>query len=299
MPSYIESIERDPSLCEENQFTRRIEVTDFIEWHIMGQIEALLQSPSPPDELISLRSRAEKVKSVLEQIDTNLFRRLRATIRKEGFTGAALMNMVEEYVGFEVDDNDHREDPGYDSLDIFINRLFFFEAIPQQTKDPEPEMVYYQKTPARIVFDLIEAARFSREDVFVDIGSGMGQVAFLVHLLAGIVTKGIEFDPAFCDYARACAADLHLSHVTFINRDARQADYSEGTVFFMFTPFRGAMLQEVLELLRRESMGRRIKIITYGPCTAEVAGQSWLEWLTPADNDLYKLAFFRSNGELI
>ena len=265
----------------------------------MGQIEALLQSPSPPGELISLRSRAEKVKSVLERIDTNLFRRLRATIRKEGFTGAALKDMMEEYLGLKADDTDHFDDPGYDSLDIFINRLFFFEAIPQQTKDPEPEMVYYQKTPARIVFDLIEAARFSREDVFVDIGSGMGQVTFLVHLLAGIVTKGIEFDPAFCDYAMACAADLHLSHVTFINRDARQADYSEGTVFFMFTPFRGAMLQEVLERLRRESMGRRIKIISYGPCTAEVAGQSWLESLTPADNDPYKLAFFRSNGELI
>jgi SAM-dependent methyltransferase len=273
---------------------------DFIEWHVMGQIEALLQSPSPPSgELISLKSRAEKVKSSLEQIDINLFRRLRAAIRKEGFTGAALKNMVEEYVGFEADDNDHRDDPGYDNLDIFINRLFFFEAIPQQTKDPEPEMVYYQKTPARIVLDLIEAARFSGDDVFVDIGSGMGQVAFLVHLLAGIVTKGIEFDPAFCDYARECAADLHLSHVTFTNRDARQADYSEGTVFFMFTPFKGAMLQEVLELLKRESMGRRIKIITYGPCTAEVAGQSWLESLTPGDNDLYKLAFFRSNGELI
>jgi hypothetical protein len=265
----------------------------------MGQIEALLQSPSPSGELISLRSRAEKVKSSLEQIDINLFRRLRAAIRKEGFTGAALKGMVEEYVGFEADDADHRDDPGYDSLDIFINRLFFFEAIPQQTKDPEPEMVYYQKTPARIVFDLIEPARFNEEDVFFDIGSGMGQVAFLVHLLAGIVTVGIEFDPAFCDYARACAAELHLSRVIFMNRDAREADYSEGTVFFMFTPFRGAMLQEVLELLRRESLRRKIKIITYGPCTAEVAGQSWLESLTAADNDLYQPAFFRSIGELI
>jgi hypothetical protein len=82
--------------------------------------------------------------------------------------------------------------------------------------------------------------------------------------------------------------------VTFISCDARQADYSEGTFFFMFTPFRGAILQEVLELLRREALRRRIKIITYGPCTAEVAGQSWLEWLNPGDNDLYKPAFFKS-----
>jgi hypothetical protein len=155
-------------------------------------------------------------------------------------------------------------------------------------------MVYYQKTPARVVFDLVEQAHFTKEDVFVDIGSGMGQVAFLVHLLAGITARGIEFEPAFCDYAKACAAELHLSHVTFINHDARQADYSEGTVFFMFTPFRGAILREVLALLRQESLRRRIKMITYGPCTAEIAGQSWLESLTSVGNDLYKPAFFRS-----
>lgn|GEM_PF-93035 len=166
-------------------------MTDFIEWHILWQIEELLQNSSPPGELISLKTRAEKVKSALEQIDTNLFRRLRATIRKEGFAGAGLKDMVEKYVGFEADDPDHRDDPGYDSLDIFINRLFFFEAIPPQTKDLEPEMVYYQKTPARIVFDIIEAAHFSEDDIFVDIGSGMGQVAFLVHLLTGAETVAV------------------------------------------------------------------------------------------------------------
>ena len=221
------------------------------------------------------------------------FKKLRATIRKEGLTGASLKAMVKEYVGFEAD-NDHHDGPCYDNLDIFINGLFYSKAIPQQTKDLEPEMVYYQKTPARVVFDLVESSHLTTADVFVDIGSGLGQVAFLVHLLAGITARGIEFEPAFCDYARACAAELHLSHVTFINRDARQTDYSEGTVFFMFTPFRGAMLREVLALLRRESLRRRIKIITYGPCTAEVAGQTWLERLTPEEGSCYKPAFFRS-----
>jgi hypothetical protein len=221
------------------------------------------------------------------------FKKLRATIRKEGFTGESFKDMVKEYVGFEVD-NDHHDKPCYDNLDIFINGLFFFKAMPQQTKDLEPEMVYYQKTPARIVFDLVEGVHFTGEDVFVDIGSGLGQVAFLVHLLAGIATQGIEFEPAFYDYAEECAAELCLSHVTFINCDARQADYSKGTVFFMFTPFRGAILQEVLALLKRESHRRSIKVITYGPCTVEVAGQSWLQRLAPVDNDCYKPAFFRS-----
>jgi hypothetical protein len=82
--------------------------------------------------------------------------------------------------------------------------------------------------------------------------------------------------------------------VSYINADARKADYSEGTVFFMFTPFRGEILQEVLELLRKESLLRKIKIITYGPCTAQVALQSWLDAAIPKDAPVYKLAIFSS-----
>jgi SAM-dependent methyltransferase len=217
----------------------------------------------------------------LEDIDNKLFQQLRATIKEKGLTGTALKNMVAEYVGFVA------EESGYDNLDIFINRLFSFREIPQPTKELEPEMVYYQKTPARIVFDLVESANFTREDVFIDIGSGVGQVALLVHLLAGITVKGVEFEPAFCDYAKACATELHLPKVTFINADARQADYSDGTIFFMFTPFRGAILQEVLARLKRESLRRKIRIITYGPCTVEVAAQSWLKMLTPHEHTDY------------
>lgn len=273
--SSIESIERDNSLREEKQFTRRAEAIDFIEW-------------------MPLSSRAEKIKSVLEQVDDQLFQKLWTTISAEGLTGATFKNLIKEYVGFTATDNDYQEEPGYDNLDIFINKLLFFETFPQPIKDLGPEMVYYQKTPARIVFDLVGSADFTREDIFVDIGCGMGQVAFLVHLLAGITTKGIEFEPAYCDYARQCAAKLHLSHLTFINVDARAADYSDGTIFFMYTPFMGKLLHEVLEALRRESLRRSIKIITYGPCTAEVARESWLKRLTPGENRLYTLTFFRS-----
>src|SRR5580692_11631832 len=110
----------------------------------------------------------------------------------------------------------------------------------------------------------------------------------LVNRLTGITTKGVEFEPAFCAYARDCAAELNLSNVTFINADARKADYSEGTIFFMYTPFTGEILQEVLALLREQSLLRKIRIITYGPCTAEVAGQNWLESITPKVDNIYK-----------
>ena len=219
------------------------------------------------------------------------FQKLRAAIRSGGYTGRAFKDLIAGYVDI---DGGYSEVPGYDNLDILINGLFHAEAMPEQTLPLEPEMVYFQKTPARVVFELVEHYPFSREDVFFDLGSGLGQVAMLINLLTGVSAKGIEFEPAFCDYAGNCAAELHLPNVTFINADARKTDYSEGTVFFMYTPFRGEILRDVLALLRKESLHRKITLVTYGPCTAEVALQNWLIPATPAGKDMYRLCVFSS-----
>ncbi|MDB5088531.1 MAG: Histone methylation protein [Mucilaginibacter sp.] len=292
--SYLNSTEKDSLLYDEKGFDKRIAVIDFMEFYVIDRIETLLQKTDQPGELILLKYSAQKVKSELEEIDVNLFQKLQARIRTGGSTGKEFKNLVNEYINFNLEDNEHQEEPEYDNLDVFINGLSPFQTMPEQTKDLEPEMVYYQKTPARIVFELVEKAHFLKEDVFFDLGSGLGQVAILVNLLAEITVKGIEFEPAFCNYARDCAAELNLPNVTFINVDARKADYSEGTVFFMFTPFRGEILQEVLAVLRQESLLRKIKIITYGPCTAQVALQSWLHSAAPEDGNIYKLDIFTS-----
>jgi hypothetical protein len=290
----IEAIESNPALYQEKNFDERLEAIDLIEFHLIDQLEELLLNTDQPTQLNLLKHRAEKIKADLETIDTNLFQKLRTNIRTKGCNGKEFKNLVSEYVDFDLNDNKHQEEAGYDNLDIFINGLLAGRAMPEQTKDLAPEMVYYQKTPARIVFEMIEKFHFTIEDVFFDLGSGLGQVAMLVNLLTGITVRGIEFEPAFCEYAGDCAADLNLSNVTFINVDARKADYSEGTIFFMYTPFHGEMLKEVLEILREESLYRKIKIITYGPCTAYVALQSWLEPAAPQHDNIYKLGFFTS-----
>jgi hypothetical protein len=292
--AYIDEAENNSSLFEEQNFHQRVEVIDFIGFGLIDQVEKLLRTTAFPQELILLRSRAEKLRSELEAVDLILFERLRASIRTEGCTGKTFQDLITEYVGLDPEGSQTPEEPGYDNLDILINGLTFFKTMPEQTIALEPEMVYYQKTPARIVFELVGRAHFGQEDVFFDLGSGLGQVAILVNLLAGITVRGIEFEPAFCDYSRDCAAKLNLSNVTFINVDARQADYSEGTVFFMFTPFGGEMLQEVLEILRKESLLRKITIITYGPCTSRVALQSWLDFAGPGGNNISKPGIFRS-----
>jgi hypothetical protein len=288
----IEAIEGDTALLEESNFSNRAEAIDDIEFTIIDRIDGLLTTQST-EELLSLKEHAERLRQQLEAVDTAMFQRLRAGIRAGGCRGAALRELIHHYVGH--DSNTRRHDqPGYDSRDAFINGLLLTHPLPTETRDREEEMVFYQQTPARIILELAEHT--SRDDVFYDLGSGLGQVSILVHLVSDATTRGVEFEPAYCDYARASVAALDLSFVQFINTDARTADYSDGTIFFLYTPFTGKMLDDVLKRLYEISRSRTIRLFTYGPCTPQVSQQEWLRCVEGNGEHIYRLGAFISTG---
>jgi hypothetical protein len=274
--SDIETIEKDGKLCEEKNFNLRLQAIDYIEFHVVDRINALMETGEVFDLMNFLLQYAKKVKCHLENVNESMFRELRTKISKGGYKGKLLIDLIDEHFDYSLSTFLQQDAIGYDNLDMFLNGLLTKQKMPVETKDREPEMIYYQKTPARIILELIKKAEFKPHDVFFDLGSGLGQVTILVNLLTSVISKGVEFEPAFCSYAKACVADLHLSDVDFINIDARYADYSSGTVFFMYSPFEGEMLQSILQNLKGEAKKRKIKIFTYGPCTLEVARQNWL-----------------------
>jgi len=291
--SDINAIEKKAVIREEKNFVSRAEAIDFLEFNVIERIEGLLQKPNPQDSMISLKQHAERIKHELEDLDDKLFRRLRKEIRKAEGMATTIIGMIDKYVGPHSYGRRQNGEIGYDCLDTFINGLLHPRPLPLETGTREPGMVYFQKTPARIILEMVEKAHLTEEDVFYDLGSGLGQVPILVNLISGTTTKGIEFEPAYCDYARACTADLNLSRVEFIQADARAADYSTGTVYFMYSPFEGKMLEEVLEKLQRESK-RRIRLFTFGPCTPQVSRQNWLKCVEQNENNIHKLGVFES-----
>ena len=290
----IGTIEKDAPLFDEINFNSRTEAIDNIDFHIIDRIDTLLQNVGQVEELVELRRHAKIVKTQLEKINDSLFRRLQEEIKTGDCKGAACRDMIGAYIWDHLKDGPEQNEPGYDHLDTFTNGLLPIQTVPEEIKEKAPGMVFYQKTPGRIILELVDKAQFKKDDVFYDLGSGLGHVPILVNLLSGVRAKGVEFEPAYCDYATACATELNLPGVQFINADARSADYSDGTVFFMYTPFEGGMLLDVLEMLRLASRSRNITILTYGPCTVEVARQSWLGGKDRGENNIYKLGVFSS-----
>ena len=282
------------ALYQPHNFQARAEVIDAIAFEIIDRIDGLLGYPSQPRKLRSLRQSAERLVRRLQAVDERVFQDLRSRIRG-GCRGEPLRQRIERLVGLPAADDQGHAVVGYDRLDRLVTGILDSDHLPEPRLEPEPEMVLHQRTPARIIFELIRRAKLGPQDCFYDLGSGMGHVTTLVHLLSGATARGVEFEPAFCEYARACAAALRLTQVEFINADARRADYAEGTIFYMYTPFEGAMLLEVLERLRERSRSTPIRLATYGSCTAIVAQQDWLSAPSPAEPGSYQLALFSSH----
>jgi Histone methylation protein DOT1 len=289
--SDIESIGSNPLLQSEKYFNERSDAIDFLEFHVIDRVNALLENKETSD-LAELKKYALKVREELEEINSGIFHFLRMKISKENLRGQPLLMLINEYL--EYDFNAESSEEGYDILDIFLNGLLSGQTLPVETRQREPGMVFYQKTPARIILNLINKSAFESEDIFFDLGSGLGQAAMLVNLLTGVKCKGVEYEPAFCRYAKSNAENLNLPDLEFINEDARYADYSSGTIFFMYTPFEGRIMDDVLQKLNKESENRKIKILTYGACTAEVGKQLWLTNKKKIKNDMAEAGEFES-----
>jgi len=307
MRSDIDAIEGNAALYDATNFISRADAIDFLEFHVIDRIEGMLQKVEPQEKLQLLQQRAEKVKQRLEKIDIDLFEQLRENIRTGAYRDSSFREMVGKYLGSgfwpgsptslaspvsDIGQPNAPDNSGYDNLDILINGLLSGQPMPEATKERTPEMVFYQKTPVRVVFELTEMAQLQKDDVFIDIGSGLGQAAILVNLISGARARGIEYEPAYCDYAKTCASQLNLSNVEFINSNALNGDYAEGTVFFLYTPFEGRLLRDMLEILYKESQKRMIRVFTYGPCSPQVALQHWLHCVNGGADNFYRLYQF-------
>jgi hypothetical protein len=273
--SALQRIEQQETLLVDTNFVARMEALDVLELRVLERIENVQYVHGYRQELARLYGRAERLWQRLESVNTRLFGQLRAQLVASHAPGQRLYQILETYVGRATPvltqallDADH--------LDIFVNGVLGIDGIPEETRRLQPGMIGYHPTPARVILALIEHARLGADDVFYDLGAGLGRVALLVGLLTAAQVKGVEFEPAYCAYAQQRATNLHLSRVTFLNVDARQAEYTDGTVFFLYTPFTGHLLQAVLARLHEEARTRPITLATYGACTRDVLQQHWV-----------------------
>lgn len=275
--AWMSELERDRSLFEPGKLRQRLDVLDRLENYLVG-------APWEYQEQIRTLS------AEFEEVNQRLYQSIRQEIQR----GKGAETLLEWARATDSDALEELRIDGerYDHLDALLAGVLQLEAPASDVAEPHEEMVFYQPTPARHIFELIRRAGISERDVLIDLGSGLGRVPLLAAICTGARCIGIEWEAAYVDCARRCANELNLPGVTFIQQDAREAYLSTGTVFYLYTPFKGAMLSEMLAVLKWETSAREIRVCTLGPCTEIVAREPWLERLDASSADT--LAVFRS-----
>lgn len=268
----ITQLEADSFLFAPAQVRRRIDALD--------ELDALLGGT----DIALVDERVQVLRERIEAANSELYESVRSETRRGG-RAEALLRLLSGA-------GDPVAGLSYDYMDELVSGVLQLREPESADVPPAHGMVFYQPTPVRHILQMIRMSGLDANDVLVDLGSGLGHVSLVATMLTGCVSHGIEVEAAYVDCARECAESLGLRRVTFVQEDARTADFSAGSVFHLYTPFTGTMLANVLERLRNESVSRRIRICTLGPCTAVAAEEPWLVARSKADTE--RIALFES-----
>lgn len=272
LATYLDELDRRTDWHATDAFLVRADATDRLDLEQVGLRDA------------ALGRRVVRLLDALESVDRQLYEALRERVR-DGDGRAALAPWLD--VG--VPSGQH-----YDPLDTLLaGVLALGEPLPDAGPLPA-EMVFYQPTPARHIVDGVARAEITADDVVLDLGSGLGHVPLLVHVLTGARCIGVEREGAYVEVAAGAARELGLSQVRFVEGDAREADFSGVDVFYLFTPFVGTVLRDVVTRIEAEATRRAVRVVALGPCTRTFARLPWLVSDDPDPEAAERIVVFRS-----
>ena len=169
--------------------------------------------------------------------------------------------------------------------EAWVDLVWDIDELPDDDPGLPRGCVPYLPCPVTTVLEAVQQAAVTCNDVFVDIGSGLGRAALLAHLLTGSGCIGLEIQPGLVQAARARAAWLNLHRMRFIEGDAVDLVrfMTIGTVFFLYCPFGADRLRRVLDDLESIALTRPIRVCSIG---LPALDRPWLAPMAPTSVDL-------------
>ncbi len=284
----LDELQNNPALYEESNLSARTEALEFI--RLLEEMYTL----RPRDHHLEMLYRqGMELRGRLEQINNNVFAKLRGRLKMGEITINQLREIFYQFTDYHKD-NPGQAHYGYEDLDGLISGVFLTKPLPEEILERKPGMIHYQSTPASVILELVDRVNFSAKDVFYDLGSGLGLVVGLVHILTGAHCIGVEYQPSYSKYAHQIAREFGFTQVAYINSDAQEVDLSDGSVFYLFNPFGGHIFDAVMANIHVLAGKKDITVCSYGPCTEQIAKLTWLEIEDPGMVHDFKLAIFHN-----
>jgi SAM-dependent methyltransferase len=138
-------------------------------------------------------------------------------------------------------------DVPFDQRDAWIDRVLGLGALPDDGAELPAGCVPYLPCAVDALIEAVDRADIGPDDVFVDVGSGVGRALAVVHLLSGAAAIGIEIQQPLVAAAREVTRAVS-SRIEHVHGDAVGA-VRAGTVYFLYCPFSGERLERMLDEL--------------------------------------------------
>ncbi|WNG58027.1 class I SAM-dependent methyltransferase [Archangium gephyra] len=169
--------------------------------------------------------------------------------------------------------------------DAWLDQVLGLDSFPDDGPELPPGCVPYLPCPVDALLRTVECAEVQASDVFVDVGSGVGRAAALVHLLTGASAIGIEIQPELVHASRDLATRLNALRFSPVQGDAAVLTgcITIGSIFFLYCPFSGERLEKVLDALESIARTRTIRV-----CCVDLPlpPRPWLTFAVPPSGNL-------------
>ena len=144
--------------------------------------------------------------------------------------------------------------------------LFLGQLDPEAIGPSLQDATHYEPTPVADFEALMDAVPIPLSSAtFVDLGCGMGRTLLLAARRPFRQIVGVEISPALAEIARdnleaAGSAGRLCNDIRVVRKDAKDAKLPSGNlVVYLYNPFRGAVMQTVVERLSATS-GRDVVV---------------------------------------
>lgn len=160
--------------------------------------------------------------------------------------------------------------------DAWADRLFDVRELPDDGAELPRGAVPYYPAPVDAVLETVDALRIGPDDVFVDVGAGIGRAAALVHLLTAADVVGVEIQSALVVVAQELAARLGAPRLRFLRADADDVVrlVPDVNALFLYCPFSGDRLARFVDCLEPLTWRRPIRLAALD---VPLPDRRWLE----------------------
>ena len=133
---------------------------------------------------------------------------------------------------------------------------------------------HYQPTSYKDLFRMLRHVGIGADDVYVDLGCGLGRTVFVAHRMGARRAVGVDVNGPL---VRACRANLVRSGadpaaVQFVEGFAQDQAHTDTTLLFLFHPFGRGTLKTVLDRLGEDlsAAPRRLRLIYFNAVSDDV-----------------------------